>query len=186
MFNILTLFSKMFCKDGEFNAVAAIWFQTPEASVRALFHDHAGKLIKFETQTKLDALFIRNAQSALGRPILCDVFSAFVLDVRSKHFKRYLYPRLALRRRLGSLGRPWTLSSQQSSGNAIMKCYSPKKMQTTTTPAGVGRSGEIRTDRSCVPARRNSKSHFVPRGYIDRDYWQHHPRPRSHGHPPYR
>lgn len=33
----------MFCPDGEFNAVAAMWFQTPEASVRALFHDQPGK-----------------------------------------------------------------------------------------------------------------------------------------------
>ncbi len=34
----------MFCKKGEFNAVAAMWFQTPEASVRALFHDQPGRL----------------------------------------------------------------------------------------------------------------------------------------------
>lgn len=30
---------QLFCKDNEFNAVATLWFQTPEASVRALFHD---------------------------------------------------------------------------------------------------------------------------------------------------
>lgn len=34
----------MYCGDGEYNAVAAIWFQTPEASVRSLFHDPPGKL----------------------------------------------------------------------------------------------------------------------------------------------
>lgn len=34
----------MFCQDGQFNAVAAIWFQTPEASVRALFHDQPGEI----------------------------------------------------------------------------------------------------------------------------------------------
>ena len=34
----------MYCSDGEYNAVAAIWFQTPEASVRSLFHDPPGKL----------------------------------------------------------------------------------------------------------------------------------------------
>ncbi|KAJ9582590.1 hypothetical protein L9F63_023078, partial [Diploptera punctata] len=33
---------QMFCGDGEYNAVAAIWFQTPEASVRSLFHDPPG------------------------------------------------------------------------------------------------------------------------------------------------
>ena len=33
---------QMFCPDGQFNAVAAMWFQTPEASVRALFHDLPG------------------------------------------------------------------------------------------------------------------------------------------------
>lgn len=27
------------CKDNEYNAVAALWFQTPEASVKSLFHD---------------------------------------------------------------------------------------------------------------------------------------------------
>ncbi|XP_045130984.1 H(+)/Cl(-) exchange transporter 7-like [Portunus trituberculatus] len=30
---------QMFCNDGEESAVAAIWFQTPEKSVRSLFHD---------------------------------------------------------------------------------------------------------------------------------------------------
>lgn len=33
---------QMYCSDGEYNAVAAIWFQTPEASVRSLFHDPPG------------------------------------------------------------------------------------------------------------------------------------------------
>jgi len=32
----------MFCPDGQYNVVAAIWFQTPEAIVRALFHDEPG------------------------------------------------------------------------------------------------------------------------------------------------
>lgn len=30
---------QLFCQDNEYNAVAALWFQTPEASVKALFHD---------------------------------------------------------------------------------------------------------------------------------------------------
>lgn len=30
---------QLFCKDNEYNAVAALWFQTPEQSVKALFHD---------------------------------------------------------------------------------------------------------------------------------------------------
>lgn len=33
---------QMYCGDGEYNAVAAIWFQTPEASVRSFFHDPPG------------------------------------------------------------------------------------------------------------------------------------------------
>ncbi|XP_046406212.1 H(+)/Cl(-) exchange transporter 7 [Ischnura elegans] len=33
---------QMHCNDGEYNAVAAIWFQTPEASVRSFFHDPPG------------------------------------------------------------------------------------------------------------------------------------------------
>jgi len=36
--------AQMYCGDGEYNAVAAIWFQTPEASVRSLFHDPPGML----------------------------------------------------------------------------------------------------------------------------------------------
>ncbi|XP_049950327.1 H(+)/Cl(-) exchange transporter 7 isoform X1 [Schistocerca serialis cubense] len=32
----------MYCGDGEYNALAAIWFQTPEASVRSFFHDPPG------------------------------------------------------------------------------------------------------------------------------------------------
>ncbi|XP_037948241.1 H(+)/Cl(-) exchange transporter 7 [Teleopsis dalmanni] len=33
---------QLFCDDNEYNAVAALWFQTPEATVRALFHDPPG------------------------------------------------------------------------------------------------------------------------------------------------
>ncbi|KZC11809.1 H(+)/Cl(-) exchange transporter 7 [Dufourea novaeangliae] len=33
---------KMYCKEGEYNVVAALWFQTPESSVRSLFHDPKG------------------------------------------------------------------------------------------------------------------------------------------------
>ncbi|EDW85571.2 uncharacterized protein Dwil_GK23152 [Drosophila willistoni] len=33
---------QLFCKDNEYNAVAALWFQTPEATVRSLFHDPPG------------------------------------------------------------------------------------------------------------------------------------------------
>lgn len=33
---------QLYCEDGQYNAVAAIWFQTPEASVRSLFHDPVG------------------------------------------------------------------------------------------------------------------------------------------------
>lgn len=33
---------QLFCQDNEYNAVAALWFQTPEATVKALFHDPTG------------------------------------------------------------------------------------------------------------------------------------------------
>nr|XP_017008425.2 LOW QUALITY PROTEIN: H(+)/Cl(-) exchange transporter 7 [Drosophila takahashii] len=33
---------QLFCEDNEYNAVAALWFQTPEATVRSLFHDPPG------------------------------------------------------------------------------------------------------------------------------------------------
>jgi len=33
---------QMFCGDGQYSAIGAIWFQTPEASVRSLFHDPPG------------------------------------------------------------------------------------------------------------------------------------------------
>ena len=33
---------QMYCDDGEYNVIGAIWFQTPEQSVRSLFHDPAG------------------------------------------------------------------------------------------------------------------------------------------------
>lgn len=33
---------QMFCKEGEYSAVAALWFQTPESTVRSLFHDPIG------------------------------------------------------------------------------------------------------------------------------------------------
>ena len=36
---------QMYCNDGEYSAVAALWFQTPESSVRSLFHDPKGMLI---------------------------------------------------------------------------------------------------------------------------------------------
>ncbi|KAI5651754.1 voltage gated chloride channel domain-containing protein [Phthorimaea operculella] len=33
---------QLYCADGEYNALAAIWFQTPEASVRSFLHDPIG------------------------------------------------------------------------------------------------------------------------------------------------
>jgi len=33
---------QMYCNDGEYNVVGAIWFQTPEQSVRSLLHDPSG------------------------------------------------------------------------------------------------------------------------------------------------
>nr|CAD7202502.1 unnamed protein product [Timema douglasi] len=33
---------QMHCSDGDYSAVAAIWFQTPESSVKSLFHDPPG------------------------------------------------------------------------------------------------------------------------------------------------
>ncbi|KAG4067704.1 hypothetical protein HA402_005476 [Bradysia odoriphaga] len=33
---------QLFCEDNEYNAVAALWFQTPEATVKSLFHDPSG------------------------------------------------------------------------------------------------------------------------------------------------
>lgn len=33
---------QLYCEDNEYNAVAALWFQTPEATVKSLFHDPPG------------------------------------------------------------------------------------------------------------------------------------------------
>ncbi|CAL7951003.1 unnamed protein product [Xylocopa violacea] len=33
---------QMYCNEGEYSAAAALWFQTPESSVRSLFHDPKG------------------------------------------------------------------------------------------------------------------------------------------------
>lgn len=33
---------QLFCEDNEYNAAASIWFQTPESSVKSLFHDPPG------------------------------------------------------------------------------------------------------------------------------------------------
>ncbi|KOX81276.1 H(+)/Cl(-) exchange transporter 7 [Melipona quadrifasciata] len=33
---------QMYCNEGEYSAVATLWFQTPESSVRSLFHDPKG------------------------------------------------------------------------------------------------------------------------------------------------
>lgn len=33
---------QLFCEDNEYNAAIALWFQTPEATVKALFHDPPG------------------------------------------------------------------------------------------------------------------------------------------------
>lgn len=40
--NFFCIFIQMYCGDGEYNALGALWFQTPEASVRSLFHDPPG------------------------------------------------------------------------------------------------------------------------------------------------
>lgn len=33
---------EMYCAEGQYNAAASLWFQTPESSVRSLFHDPKG------------------------------------------------------------------------------------------------------------------------------------------------
>ncbi|XP_034936112.1 H(+)/Cl(-) exchange transporter 7 [Chelonus insularis] len=33
---------QMFCEEGQYSAIAALWFQTPESTVRSLFHDPIG------------------------------------------------------------------------------------------------------------------------------------------------
>ena len=33
---------QLFCQDNQYNAAAALWFQTPESTVKALFHDPPG------------------------------------------------------------------------------------------------------------------------------------------------
>ena len=38
---------QMHCKQEEYSAAAALWFQTPESSVRSLFHDPKGMLLQF-------------------------------------------------------------------------------------------------------------------------------------------
>jgi len=35
----ITELFQLYCTDGQYNVLASIWFQTPEASVRSLFHD---------------------------------------------------------------------------------------------------------------------------------------------------
>ncbi|XP_068225671.1 ketosamine-3-kinase-like isoform X2 [Palaemon carinicauda] len=43
---------RMFCREGEENAAAAIWFQTPEESVRSLFHEGSDFFIHYQDQHK--------------------------------------------------------------------------------------------------------------------------------------
>lgn len=34
---------RLYCKEGEYSTAAALWFQTPESTVRSLFHDPKGE-----------------------------------------------------------------------------------------------------------------------------------------------
>uniref|UniRef100_A0A1A9WNW2 Chloride channel protein n=1 Tax=Glossina brevipalpis TaxID=37001 RepID=A0A1A9WNW2_9MUSC len=51
--------TQLFCEDNEYNAVAALWFQTPEATVRSLFHDPPGshKILTLTTFTLIYYMF---------------------------------------------------------------------------------------------------------------------------------
>ncbi|KAL9915534.1 chloride channel protein 7 [Glossina fuscipes fuscipes] len=51
--------TQLFCEDNEYNAVAALWFQTPEATVRSLFHDPPGshKILTLTTFTLIYYVF---------------------------------------------------------------------------------------------------------------------------------
>jgi len=44
---------QMWCGDGEYSAMGAIWLQTPEASVRSLLHDPSGQLNSLSVPTNL-------------------------------------------------------------------------------------------------------------------------------------
>lgn len=51
---------RMYCNEGEYNTVAALWFQTPESSVRSLFHDPKGNTpATHENEPAFNKSFVR-------------------------------------------------------------------------------------------------------------------------------
>lgn len=59
---------QLFCSDNEYNVMASLWFQTPEASVKAMFHDPPGSY-------ELRALFI---YALVYYPLSCLTFGLSV------------------------------------------------------------------------------------------------------------
>ena len=111
----------MFCPDGQYNVVAAIWFQTPEAIVRSLFHDEPGiYIISFFDATgsiitawRGPVGMTRCSRSSLDWIVLHLLFPAFVLDVRSEHPQRDFHSGSALRSCLGTTSRHQSLLDEQ-------------------------------------------------------------------------
>ena len=59
--NIVLFPPQLFCADGEYNALAAIWFQTPEASVRSFLHDPIGSYKPWSICTFVVCYFLLSA-----------------------------------------------------------------------------------------------------------------------------
>jgi chloride channel 7 len=61
---------QLFCKDNEYNAAAALWFQTPEATVKSLFHDPPGEIMNLKLYFWLP-IFARPKKICWKNPIFC-------------------------------------------------------------------------------------------------------------------
>ncbi|KAM7345339.1 chloride channel protein 7 [Cochliomyia hominivorax] len=70
--------TQLFCEDSEYNAVAALWFQTPEATVRSLFHDPPGSH-KILTLALFTLIYYFLSCSTFGLNVSLGVFIPTVL-----------------------------------------------------------------------------------------------------------
>lgn len=94
------LFLQVFCGDGEYNALGALWFQTPETSVRSLFHDPAGEAFEENSlacqficqMVKTGQLsYFRITQSNIIESFLHFIFPSVYLDLWSECVRWPLY-----------------------------------------------------------------------------------------------
>lgn len=154
---------QLFCEDTEYNAAASLWFQTPESSVKSLFHDPPGshKILTL-------AIFV-----LIYYPLSCITFG---MNVSMGIFIPTLLVGAAWGRLLAMIGYlifPAAVSTNKNTTNLFRFSTSSFIRFFFLFFTDIYSSGKIRIDWCGCPTRRCRSNDNQFECYLDRDHRKH-------------